>query len=101
MLRIYTNGSCPVGSTAPYSNNRKSDAVTPSSGQRYDQVEFSSYLDEREKRLKKTVGRLSQEIRARVTTQDVERLRQQVADGSYQPNAGEIAARMLLLREDG
>lgn len=100
MFRIYANGSCPVGSTAPY--NRKTDAVTTVlSGQRYDQVQFSFHLGETEKRVKETVGRLSQEVRARVTTQDVDRLRQQVADGTYQPNAGEIAARMLLVREDG
>ena len=43
----------------------------------------------------------SKEVRARVTTQDVDRLRQQVAAGTYQPNAGEIASRMLLMREDG
>ena len=100
MFRIYPGGSCPVGGTAQY--NRKSDAVSPVfSGQRYDQVQFSSHLDETERRLKETVSHLSQEVRTRVTTQDMDRLRQQVAAGQYQPNAGEIAARMLLLRGEG
>ena len=100
MFRIYPGGSCPVGGTAPY--NRKSETVNPvSPGQRYDQVQFSSHLDETERRLKETVAQLSQQVRTQVTTQDVERLRQQVASGEYQPDAGEIAARMLLFREDG
>lgn len=98
MFRIYTGGSCPVGNTAQY--NRKSDIVNPVfSGQRYDQVQFSSHLDETERRLKETVSCLSREVRTRVTTQDVERLQQQVASGQYQPNASEIASRMLLFRE--
>lgn len=100
MFRIYTGGSCPVGGTAQY--NRKSDVVNPVfSGQRYDQVQFSSHLDETERRLKETVAHLSQEVRTRVTTQDLNRLQQQVAAGQYQPNSREIAARMLLLREEG
>ena len=100
MFRIYTGGSCPVGGTAPY--NRKSDAVNPAApGQRYDQVQFSSQLDATGRRLKETVARLSQEVRTRITTQELDHLRQQVSAGTYQPDAGEIAARMLLFREDG
>ena len=100
MLRIYTGGGCPVNSATP--SNRKSDSFNPAGlEQRYDQVQFSSHLDEMSKRVKETVGRLSQEIRACVTTQDIERLRQQVNSGDYQPAPQEIAARMLLLREDG
>ena len=99
MLRIYPGGSSPISSASLY--NRKSDLSTPVSvEQRYDQIQFSSHLDETVRRVKETVGRLSQEIRAQVTTQDVERLRQQVASGAYQPSSREIAARMLLLRED-
>ena len=99
MLRIYTGGGCPISSSSLY--NRKSDLSSPvSAEQRYDQIQFSSHLDETGKRVKETVGRLSQEIRTQVTTQDVERLRQQVSSGEYQPSSREIAARMLLLRGD-
>lgn len=98
MFRIYTGGGCPVSTAAHY--NRKSDlSGSLPVEQRYDQVQFSSHLDETEKRVKETVGRLSQEIRTQVTTQDIERLRQQVQSGEYQPASREIAARMLLLRE--
>ena len=100
MLRIYTGGGCPVNSASPY--NRKADSFNPAClEQRYDQVRFSSRLDESNKRVKETVGRLSQEARTRVTAQDIEHLRQQVANGDYQPVPREIAARMLLLRKDG
>ncbi len=99
MLRIYTGGSCPVGGTAPY--NRKSDATAPvAPEQRYDQVQFSSCLDETERRLKETVGHISQEVRTQTTTQELEQLRRQVLSGEYQPNPREIAARMLLMTED-
>lgn len=99
MFRIYTGGGCPISSIPSY--NRKADLSSPVPvEQRYDQVQFSSHLDETGKRVKETVGRMSQEIRSRITTQDVDRLRQQVASGEYQPAPREIAARMLLYRED-
>ena len=98
-LRISAGGAIPVGGTAPC--GKKSESTAPvDAAQRYDQVAFSSHLDETERRVKETVGRLSQEIRSRVTAQDLDDLRRQVADGSYQPDAREIAARMLLLREE-
>lgn len=99
ILRLYTGGGCPVGGTTPY--GKKSDTPAPASScQRYDQVEFSSCLDETQRRIKETVGHISQDIRSRVTAQDLEELRRQVADGTYQPNSREIAARMLLLGEE-
>lgn len=100
MLRIYTAGSFPVDGTAPYT--RKSDISTPTAPeQRYDQVQFSSCLDQTARRLKETVGHISQEIRTQTTSQDLEQLRRQVLSGEYQPNPQEIAARMLLMTEDG
>lgn len=100
MFRIYMGEGYPVIGPTPY--GKKSDAASVTSPmQQYDQIQFSSHLDEAEKRMRETVSRLSQEVRTRVTAQDVERLQQQVATGEYQPSPREIAARMLLLREDG
>ena len=97
MLRIYTGGGCPISGPSAY--NRKANLSGPAlTEQRYDQIQFSAHLDETGKRVRETVGRLSQEARARVTTRDVEQLRRQVASGEYQPSAHEIAARMLLVR---
>lgn len=99
MLRLYTGDAYPVESAAPC--GRKADAAEPASvEQRYDQVEFSTCMDDTERRVRETVGHLAQEIRTQVTSQDIETLRQQVADGSYRPDAEGIAARMLLLREE-
>ena len=45
------------------------------------------------------VGRLAQEVRTTTTTGDIRALRNQVASGTYQPDASAIAARMLFLTE--
>ena len=96
---IYPGGMHSVSGVTPYS--KKSGAGNARvSEQRYDQVQFSSHLNEMEKRLKTTVGRISQEIRIRPTHQEIEDLRQQVTAGTYQVDVREIAGRMLL-REDG
>jgi anti-sigma28 factor (negative regulator of flagellin synthesis) len=42
---------------------------------------------------------LSQQVRTTNTTGKIQELRQQVASGAYQPNAQEIARRMLLMGE--
>ena len=97
---IYPTGIYSAGGISSYARKNGAASVKASE-QRYDQVQFSSHLDETSKRVKETVGHLSQEIRTRVTAQDVERLRRQVANGDYQPAPQEIAARMLLRREDG
>ena len=47
------------------------------------------------------VGKLSQEVRTATTTGDIAALRQQVADHTYTPDPMSIAARILMLGEDG
>lgn len=100
ILRIGAGTMGTVGGIASYSRKPDSSAAV-TQGQRYDQIQFSSCMDETEKKVKQVVGRLSQEIRSRVSARDLEDLCGQVADGSYQPDPREIAARMLLLKEDG
>lgn len=92
---IYPTGIYSAGNISPYSK-KNGAASSRMSEQRYDQVQFSSHLDEMEIRMKETVGQISQQVRIRPTHQEIETLRQQVADGSYQVNPREIAARMLL-----
>ena len=92
--RVYTAAGAAV-------HGRKGDAVElVAPEQRYDQVQFSSHIDERERRVKETVSHISQDIRRRPTQQDIETLRSQVTSGAYQPNPHEIAARMLLMKEE-
>ena len=94
----------PIGSggthpaAALYGKKGEPESVR-TSGQHYDQVQFSSHLSETEKRIKETSGQLVQQIRTRPSRQELDALRQQIADGTYQADAREIAARMLLMEE--
>lgn len=94
---IYPGGTYPVG-TAPYGKKNEPESMRIS-GQRYDQIQFSSHLSEAEKRVKETVGEISRQIRTRPSHQELEALREQVSSGTYQADAREIAARMLLMKE--
>ena len=64
-------------------------------GGNYDSVTLSTSTDS----FKELVGRLSQEVRTATTTGDIRTLHQQVASGTYKPDASAIAARMLFLGE--
>ena len=94
---IYPGGTYPVGTT-PYGKKSESEPAR-TSGQHYDQVQFSSHLSETEKRVRETAGQITRQIRTRPSRQELETLRQQVSSGTYQVDAKEIAARMLLMEE--
>lgn len=94
---IYPGGTYPVGAV-PYGKKIEPESV-PASGQHYDQIQFSSHLSEMEKRVRETTGQITRQIRTRPSRQDLEALRQQVASGTYQVDAREIAGRMLLMEE--
>lgn len=94
---IYPGGTYPVGTT-PYGKKSESEPAR-TSGQHYDQVQFSFHLSEAEKRVRETAGQITRQIRTRPSRQELEALRQQVSSGTYQVDAKEIAARMLLMEE--
>ena len=94
---IYPGGTYPVGTTPFGKKSEPGPARIP--GQHYDQVQFSSHLSEAEKRVQETTGQITRQIRTRPSRQDLEALREQVVSGTYQVNAKEIAARMLLMEE--
>lgn len=94
---IGPGGTYPVAA-ALYGKKGEPESLR-TSGQHYDQVQFSSHLSEAEKRIKETAGHLVQQIRTRPSRQDLDDLRRQIADGTYQADAREIAARMLLMEE--
>ena len=99
MFRIYTGGTCSVSSTSPYYKTSYPAPQTSVEPQ-YDHMEFSTQLGGTERRIRETVGRLSQEIRTHVSSRDLEELRQQIASGQYHPSSQETASRMLLMRGD-
>lgn len=94
---ITFSGAYPVAAV-PYGKKSEQER-TKVSGQRYDQVQFSSQLSEMDKCMKEAAGQLVRQIRTRPSSQTLADLRQQVSSGTYQVNAQEIAARMLLLKE--
>ena len=72
---------------------------TASRDGRFDQVAVSGIPTEGEGRFRRDlVSRLSQEVRAATTTGEIQELRRQVQSRSYQPDAAEIAARLLLTK---
>jgi negative regulator of flagellin synthesis FlgM len=46
------------------------------------------------------VSRISQQVRTATSTGDIQRLKQQVADGTYVPDPMRMAARILYLNEE-
>ena len=84
-----------------YSTATERDTVShvpASESGKYDSVTLST-LNDSASSFKEMVGRLSQEVRTTTTTGDIRALRQQVASGTYKPDASAIAARMLFLGE--
>ena len=66
----------------------------------YDSITISNRLSDENRFRMDLVSRLSKEIRTSTTTGDVQALREQVANGTYQVDASAIAARMLRMVED-
>lgn len=67
---------------------------------KFDSVSFSTPASSDDKFRMALVGRLTQEVRAAHTTGDIAALHDQVAAGSYAPDATSIARRMLLLGDE-
>ena len=66
----------------------------------YDSADFSNYTGGNNNFRMNLVSRLSQEVRTTTTTADIRELHQQVSSGEYQPDAQEIAKRMLFCMEE-
>ena len=96
---IYPSNMYSAAGITPY-EKKSETARTRGLESRYDQAQFTCYMDQADRDMKQTVGLLSKQIRIRPTHQELDSLRQQISSGAYQANPREIAARMLL-REDG
>ncbi len=93
-FRIDRNSFHPLGELSAHS---AAGAKRPSaSSQNFDQVQFSDRLRGAEGRIRQLTAQISQQIRTRPTRSELEQLQAQLQEGSYYPNPGEIAARMLL-----
>ena len=95
MNRISDGGLYPVGMPHYGSGNRLAASQRAETA-RFDQLQISRQPGGMEKRILDLTGRVEQQVHARHTTGEIARLQRQVQEGTYQPDAREIAARMLL-----
>ena len=98
-FRIDRNPYFPIGELTAAHSSAGTVRRTGAGGQNFDQVQFSSRLTGLEGQVKDLAAQLSREVRVRPTRQELQGLQRQVEEGAYRPDAGEIAARMLLLGE--
>lgn len=94
---INPTGSVPLTGISSY--NAHSPAAEPPKieQQNCDQFLCSPAPEGEEGRIRSLVGQISQKIDIRPTNHELSALRQQIQEGSYRPDAGAIASRMLLM----
>lgn len=90
-------GAFSSSGVSPYGIAASAAEHVKLSRQNYDQFLCSPQPTGEEGRIRETVNQLSQRIRIRPTRHEISLLRQQIQDGTYQPDAREIAGRMLLM----
>jgi len=96
MLQIRPEGVLPL--QAAQARTARAARKTAQTGGRYDQVSLSRE-GTGESRFLREAASLSQQVRTTNTTGKIQELRRQVQSGEYQPDAQEIARRMLLMGE--
>ena len=89
-----------TGGVSPRQTVSRTAGDTRTTGVKYDQLLLSKRPQGEEKRVRELVGQISCQVRMRHTTGELSSLREQVQNGTYQPDAAEVAARMLLVREE-
>ena len=95
---IHRNIIPPAGSLPGHTGGpRAPELARPA--QPFDQFQLSAQPPGDERRVLETAARLSQDVRIRPTTGMLSALGDSIRSGTYQPDAREIAARMLLLGE--
>lgn len=91
-------GAYPLAGAAPHSAPAAGHVSHAAVQQSFDQFHCSTQFAGDEARLRETISSISQKTRIRPTRSEMETLRQQVQNGTYQPDAKEIAARMLMVQ---
>jgi negative regulator of flagellin synthesis FlgM len=90
----------PVTPTQRHQVNLDRDVHNqPVTGPKYDSVTLSSQTEE-SRFHQEMVSRLSKEVRTATSTGDIQRLRKEVAEGTYEPDPMRIAAKILYLDEE-
>lgn len=81
------------------SKTATSSTQRSSGSQQFDQVQFSARLTGQEGKLQELTGMVSQQLRVRPTRSEINELREQIENGTYQIDIDRLAARMLLHSE--
>ena len=98
MLTIRTEGLSPASAAGAVRRSGAKRVRTAESS--FDQITLSARAgQEASPAFREMAARLSQQVRTYNTTGKIQDLRDQVASGTYRPDARETAARMLLLSE--
>ena len=91
---LFSTGPVPARPAVHGSQTRRPAA------QQFDQVQLSKRPQGLEGQVWELAGRVSQQVRLRHTTGELDAIRAQIQNGTYHSDASEIAARMLLIREE-
>ena len=103
ITRLGAGGFFPTGGISP-----RQEYTRPAAGQgggvetrAYDCARFSTPAAGEEARVRDLTAQLASQLRVRPSRAELSHLQAQIAEGSYQPDAREIAARMLLMTGEG
>lgn len=96
MNRIPDGSLYPVGMPHYTGGTHPAAAPRREESGRFDLLELSRQPGGEERRVLDLTGQVSRQVQARHTTGEIARLQAQVREGTYQPDAREIAARLLL-----
>lgn len=92
-----SGGVYPLSFSSPYQVASRPRNLQPqASGKQFDHVNISRESSAAEQFRQECVSRLVREVRTSHTTSDIARIKAEVQNGSYQPDAIEIAAKLLL-----
>lgn len=91
-------GAYPVSGTTAHGGITPSNHTDRAVRQQknFDQFELTTQIDSQEAMVQTSVSRIIRQVRTRPTHADLAELKKQIADGTYQPDVKEIAARMLM-----
>ncbi len=98
--RIDIGGGFGVTRSTSHTAQRTTADSAKAGIQNYDFMSFSQMPEGQELRTKDLTAQISGQARIRPTHGDIQTIKRQVEEGTYVPDAGEIAARMLLINKE-
>lgn len=96
-------GAYPVSGTTAHSGLALSGHLerTVQQPKNFDQFQLTVPVDSQEAMVQTTVSRIIRQVRTRPTHAELKELKSQIENGAYQPDAREIAGRMLMVAYQG